>query len=124
MTGESPTRPGSLFVSPPVEVPAASLPFPSRATRPTGPKDRSALPGALLALALTVHAALHDGRVQLHAPVLIEGGPAPRVEEFRVFQHPDGRLHGVHAGLPFLFPGLVTGDQRLDQNSLELLALQ
>ena len=37
MMGESPTRPGRLLVMPPVEVAAARLPAPSRATAPTVP---------------------------------------------------------------------------------------
>src|SRR6185436_2728059 len=37
MTGESPTRPNSLLVVPPVDVPAARLPSRSSATAPTVP---------------------------------------------------------------------------------------
>mgnify|MGYP003346837183 CR=1 FL=1 len=37
MIGESPTRPYFLFVSPPVDVPAAGLPCLSSATQPTLP---------------------------------------------------------------------------------------
>src|SRR5215472_4983184 len=37
MIGESPTRPGILACMPPVDVPAATLPWRSRATTPTVP---------------------------------------------------------------------------------------
>ena len=42
MFGESPMRPGSLPVTPPVDVPAARLPWLSSATQPTVPKRDSA----------------------------------------------------------------------------------
>ena len=41
MIGESPTRPNFLFVRPPVDVPAARLPWVSRETQPTVPKWES-----------------------------------------------------------------------------------